>query len=264
MGTSIWMRSPSRDLDETYCKEKGTLKLSLSKNYNDFANGYEAIGENCDFAQIQNIFEIDLSPFRVFNHAGMVDTLSDEEIYRDYLLKKAKTEKEKEKITKEYAIRIERIKISEAEQMRENWVEMEQLKSTIISLQMKMKSNQDLFEKIDFKIMNKRNFIPNPLEEKKVQTKKYEEQLKKFGELDVNDLFKSMNGGGRISPADKEFIKREFVNKQKMALEMSIKSLKENIIKVSAYNINHDFDLMLEFIEYATKRGEHNIAFYIM
>ena len=266
MGTSIWIRSSNRNLDEKYCKEKGTLKLSLSKSYNDFASGYEAVGENCDFAQIQEIFEIDLSPFRIFNHAGMGNIEEEEESYRDYLLKKAKTELEKEKIIEDCISNIKSRKISEAKLLKENWVLMDKLKSTIISLQRKMKSNQELFKKIDFKIMNKRNFIPNPFEEKKALIKNREEHLKKVesNEFGVNILFEKINVNKKISPEQIEFIKNAFVKNHKTMLEKGIKSLKEGKERVSAYDINEDFKLMLEFIEYATKRGENKIAFYIM
>lgn len=137
MGLNIWMKSPNTEVDEAFSKHTLT---ALNRSFNSFANGYEGIGPNCEFHQIQELSGIDLSPFRMFNLAPY------NEYYVEYRLESAITEEEKQQFRQE-----------EQDELENNWVHIDKLEHTINALRAVFKED-DVLDKVDYKVLTKSYF----------------------------------------------------------------------------------------------------------
>lgn len=68
MGMDYYLIAKNEDIQDDL--RFSEIENSLDRPMNAFIDGEEAYGKNSEYNQIERLFEIDLSPFQVFNNHG--------------------------------------------------------------------------------------------------------------------------------------------------------------------------------------------------
>lgn len=132
MGMNLHMRTPNQVVNELF--KKSVRQTYLIRNYSGFIFGEEASGENCEFNQIERVYNIDLSPLKMLNHGGFGWAEVSVEEWKDWEIEKASTSIEKEKVLKEYAKKLKKAKINDEKEFKNNWIQTAKVKTTIKEL----------------------------------------------------------------------------------------------------------------------------------
>jgi hypothetical protein len=131
---------------------------NASASIKAFINGEDTHIISSEYNQIQRLFEIDLSPFQVFNCHGYSPSLEHIEGEMDWRLYEAKTEEEKNKIKAHYKPKLEEAKIKDIEYYKKNWIETKVVKQMLLDLIQKMKTHPELLDKIEYGYFRRENF----------------------------------------------------------------------------------------------------------
>lgn len=167
MGMNLHLRSSNKEIDEEY--EKSGKRIYLNRIFSGFVFGQESYGQNCEFNQIEKLYEIELKSFRMLNYGGMHLYKEDLEGLRDWELSKTSNSIEIEKINIEYEQRLNTAKIQDIKELENNWVATSILKKTIEELINKINNNPELLENIEYGYFEHENFVMSKDMQKKGQ-----------------------------------------------------------------------------------------------
>lgn len=151
MGMNYNMRHPKEDDKELRQKLRQEMRYTfLYRNYNAFASGPEATGENCEFYQIEKLYDIDLSPLRCYNYGGFGIYEENVESEFEWKLENAESDTEREQLKKRFAIKLEEAKHEDKDALENNWVATKIVKSTILNLIEKVEKQPELLNQIEY------------------------------------------------------------------------------------------------------------------
>jgi hypothetical protein len=135
MGVDIWCRT---ELDIEH-----DLMTALSRPFGYFCSGPDAYGENCEFNQVQQLLDIDLTPLQLTNYSGIDSELSGYDDYIQWKVSEAASEAERQEILAEAAI--ERVLIAEREEKaNKQWNDIGEFTKLIQLFKQKVEAFPDL------------------------------------------------------------------------------------------------------------------------
>ncbi len=159
MGMNYHMRAKNKAVELEYKKSGKTLYLN--RLFSGFILGKETWGEDCEYNQIEKIYEIELSPLRTFNYGGL--ELYGEEIHgwKEWELSKVSKQEDIDKVNLESQEKLKKAIEQDKYNFENNWIETKLVEQTIKELISKIKEQPEKLEELDFHYLEPENFEMN-------------------------------------------------------------------------------------------------------